>query len=112
MIETLKDLYKRLSVDFWRVASLVSIVSLLLWLNTWFPLWINESVLAAFFTSSALVICISAISHLTRRILFPSIDLKEFAKKSLESPIGSAISFFGVCLVLSVIIAASVMLMA
>ncbi len=46
-------------------------------------------------------------SHVTRRLLFPKIDLQEYAKKASETPIGSAIVFSAILVFLIAVIHAS-----
>lgn len=41
-----------------------------------------------------------ALAHLSRKGLFDYIDMQEYAKKASETPLGSAIVFLGVCVVL------------
>lgn len=41
-----------------------------------------------------------AMAHLSRKGLFDYIDMQEYAKKASETPLGSAIVFLGVCVVL------------
>jgi len=46
-------------------------------------------------------------SHLTRRVLFPDLDLQEFAKTAKATPLGAALVFMAICGFLSVVIFAS-----
>lgn len=48
-----------------------------------------------------------ALSHVLRKVLFHYIDLEEFSQKALQSPIGSAIVFLGVCIVVSAFVIAT-----
>lgn len=41
-----------------------------------------------------------AMAHISRKGLFDYIDMQEYAKKASETPLGSAIVFLGVCVVL------------
>jgi|WetSurMetagenome_2_1015567.scaffolds.fasta_scaffold195427_2 hypothetical protein len=50
---------------------------------------------AGFATATAL------ITHLTRRLLFPYIDLKRFSDKALSDPLSAGMVFFGVCLIIA-----------
>lgn len=108
MIHTLKELLQRLVKDCGRVSTLVAIVAILLWLESWLPKTSNEAALSPLLTSSAIVLAIAALSHLTRRVLFPRLDLQKIAEKALEHPIGAAIVFFGISLVLAVLVYANV----
>jgi hypothetical protein len=51
---------------------------------------------------TAFCIATALITHITRRILFPYIDLKVYARKALETPMASAVVFLGICLIISV----------
>ena len=108
MIQIFVKLLQRLSHDLWRFSALVALVAILLWLESWLPKASNEAALSPLLTSSAIVLAIAALSHLTRRVLFPKLDLQKIAVKALEHPIGAAIVFFGICLVLAVLVYANV----
>lgn len=41
-----------------------------------------------------------ALTHLSRKGLFDYLDLQEYARKASETPLGSAIVFLGVCIVM------------
>ena len=47
----------------------------------------------------------AALSHVLRRTLFPWLNLQVLTDKALENPIGAAIVFLGVCVVLASFIA-------
>lgn len=45
-------------------------------------------------------VLLAAGSHFTRRIMFNRLDLQSIAQVAVETPIGAAIVFFSICLVL------------
>ncbi len=47
----------------------------------------------------------AALSHVLRRTLFPWLNLQALTDKAMEEPIGAAIVFVGVCIVLAAFIA-------
>lgn len=51
---------------------------------------------------SGFLIFVAVVTHVTRRLLFPYINLKYYAIRALADPVASAIVFFGVCLIISV----------
>lgn len=67
----------------------------------------HESVDSVIFLNLGIISAIIAISHLMRRLLFPYIDLEEFAIKAKESPIASAIIFASVSLLIGIILFSS-----
>lgn len=95
---------RTLSRDLGRILPLLALVALLLWLDSWLPKMINEAILSPLLTSSALVLALAALSHYTRRVLFPRLDLQEIAIKALGHPLGAALVFLGISLVLSVVL--------
>jgi len=52
-------------------------------------------------------ISVSLITHVTRRILFPYLDLKQYAEKALEDPRSAGMVFLGICIIIAVSIFAS-----
>lgn len=49
-------------------------------------------------------ILVSSVSHIIRKVLFPYLDLEVFANKAAESPVGAAIVFMSISVILAVII--------
>jgi len=111
MIETTLDFLKRLWVDTKRLFFLFLIVFGLSTINEVFRFREQYAFLSAVLTSTSIALAVAGISHITRRILFPQIDLKEFAKKALDEPLSSAIVFLGICVVVSTFIVVNVMLL-
>ena len=54
-----------------------------------------------------MVLYLAAFSHIARRVLFPRLDVQKFAEQA-TTPLAAAIVFFGLCLVVSVLIYANV----
>ena len=111
MIETFQDFMKRIWVDLQRLFFLFLVVFGLSSVDGVFQFGEEYAFLTAVLTSTSIVLAVAGISHIIRRILFPSIDLKEFAREALNHPLSSAIVFLGVCIVLSTFIVVNVMLL-
>ena len=111
MIETTKDFLKRVWVDLQRLFFLFLVVFGLASIDGVFQFGDEYAFLTAVLSSTSIVLAVAGISHIVRRILFPSIDLKEFARKSLGEPLSSSIVFLAVCIVLSTFIVVNVMLL-
>lgn len=87
---------------------LLVFVVFLFWLSTWLPRFLGEVALAPLLTSAAMVLALAVMSHCTRRVLFPQLDLQKIAFKAVQHPIGAAIVFWGISMVLSVLLYANV----
>lgn len=111
MIETTLDFLKRLWIDLKRLVFLAIIVIILSSLDGALKLEENYSFLAAVLTSTSIILVIVGISHIIRRVLFPNIDLKEFARVALDNPIAASIVFLGICIILSTFIVVNTMLL-
>jgi len=111
MIETTLDFLKRLWVDIQRLFFLFLIVFVLSIIDVVFKFSEQYAFLTAVCTSTSIVLAVAGISHIARRVLFPQIDLKEFARQALREPLSSAIVFLGICVVLSTFIVVNVMLL-
>ncbi len=105
------QLFRSLSRDLGRVMLLLALVGLLLWLGAWLPQQTNEAALSPLLTSAALVLALAVLSHCTRRVLFPRLDLQEIALKAIEHPLGAALVFLGISMVLSVLVYANVIML-
>jgi len=46
---------------------------------------------------------IALVSHTIRAALFPYINLRDYAKKALDTPLGAGIVFFGFCIIICTI---------
>ena len=111
MIKTFQDFMKRIWVDLQRLFFLFLVVFGLSSIDGVFRFGEQYAFLTAVLSSTSIVLAVAGISHIVRRILFPSIDLKEFARSALNNPLASAIVFLGVCIVLSTFIVVNVMLL-
>ena len=94
--------------DLARPLLLMAAVIILFWLSAWLPQRLGEVALAPLLTSAAMVLALAIMSHCTRRVLFPRLDLQKIALKAMDHPIGAAIVFLGITLVLSVLLYANV----
>lgn len=111
MIETLREYLSRLGSDFLRVGILLLLMLGVASLDDWFKISDQYAYLSVLFTSSSLVLAFAAISHIIRRLLFPNIDLREYAWIALREPIGAAIVYFGICIVLSTFVVVNVLVL-
>lgn len=111
MIETFQDFMKRIWVDLQRLFFLFLAVFILSSIDGIFQFEEQYAFLTAVLSSTSIVLTVAGISHIIRRIFFPSIDLKEFSREALNHPLSSAIVFLGVCIVLSTFIVVNVMLL-
>jgi hypothetical protein len=111
MVETFKDFLTRLWVDVFRLLFLFLAVFGLSTVDSVFQFGEQFAFLSAVLSSTSVVLAVAGISHIVRRILFPSVDLKEFAKAALYEPLGASIVFLGICIVLSTFIVVNVMLL-
>jgi hypothetical protein len=111
MIETFSDLMKRIWVDLQRLFFIFLVVFILSTVDHVFKFVGNYEFLSAVLTSTSVVLVVAGISHVIRRILFPQIDLKEFAKMGLEEPLSASIVFLGICIVISIFIFVNVKLL-
>lgn len=97
--------------DLKRLSVLFVIVFILSSVDGVFQLDEKYAFLTAVLSSTSIVLLVAGISHIVRRILFPSIDLKEFSKTALTQPLSASLVFLGVCIVLSTFIIVNVMLL-
>jgi len=58
-------------------------------------LWVDASNIVVF-QSFAIGAFLVAGSHITRRLLFPQLDLQEIAKSGAKDPLGAALVFLGI----------------
>lgn len=111
MINSIGELFKRMKADAGRLAWIVSIITLLLWLDSWLPERTQEALLSPLLSSTTIVLGIAALSHVTRRVLFPQLDLQKLAAKACETSVGASIVFFGVAMIVATLIYANVSIM-
>lgn len=111
MFETIRQFWVRLGVDVARLLVILVGVLGLNQLDALFQFSEQYSYLTSLISSTSIVILVAAISHITRRILFPDMDLKEFAKSALSHPTGAGLVFLSVCLVLTALIVSNILLL-
>ena len=98
------NLYKH-KTDASRVVIVACLGALSLWLSS---LHLPDSALSPLCASTALVLFITALSHVLRRVLFPQIDLQAYARKALENPMSAALVFAAVVCLIGTLIGVSV----
>jgi hypothetical protein len=101
----MKLFHHRGKADVIRLVLITLVGAGLLWLSS---SRLPDAALSPLLTSTALVLFVAAVSHLTRRILFPHVDLQVFAQRALDSPIAAAIVFSAVVWLLGTLIGVSV----
>ena len=87
--------------DLFRVGVLSAIAVVMLVSSVPIALLLDEPALAPWGLFCALALFGIAVSHIMRRLLFPSIDLGEYAQAAKGSPQGAGLVFLGVCLALA-----------
>lgn len=102
---------KRLGKDTLRLFILFAFAAILSSIDKIFNFGEQYAFLTAVLSSTSIVLVVAGVSHIVRRILFPSVDLKLFSRESLRSPISAAIVFLGVCIVLATFVVVNVMLL-
>ena len=82
--------------DAWRVAATMIAATLMLWGSSQ-PLF--DEVLGPLLAGSAIVVYIAAFTHILRRVMFPSVDIKEYLDivKDEQDPIAAAIVVAAFC---------------
>lgn len=70
-----------------------------------------DAAMAPVLTSSSIVMYLAAFTHVTRRILFPYIDLSDYAKKALDGNMSAGIVFAAVVFIMSTCITAGTVLL-
>lgn len=91
---------QRIKVDVLRVLSLAAFATVVLLYSTPFAVWVGEPEFAPLGLVTGNALYMAALSHALRRLLFPYVDLKEYAARAKDSPLGAAVVFVGVCIVL------------
>lgn len=83
---------KWLTVEFFRTLPLVVLAT--------FMFWPDFSTLKVVQYVFGFLFVIALISHTIRKVLFPYIDLREYARKALETPVSASLVFVGFCAIL------------
>ena len=91
-----------------RPLMLAGLVAILLLLDHWLPGITGHAELSPLLTSTAMVVGVALVSQLTRRVLFPRLDLQHVAELAVQTPIGAALVFVGTCVMLSTLLYANV----
>lgn len=98
---------ERLLHDLWRVGSLLIVATLMVVFCAPVARAVGEPAFAAWGMFAGLALYGVALSHVLRRVMFPYIDLKVYARIARDQPIGAGMVFMGV----SMVLAAFIMLM-
>ena len=104
-------LLRSLKVDTGRTVAIISVVAILFAMAGWLPGLTGEPAMAPLLTSVAMVAFLVAMSHIMRRVLFPGLDIQAIARKAMMDPIGAAIVFASICMVISVLILANTVML-
>lgn len=59
--------------------------------------------------SMAVMLLVAAVSHITRKVVFPYLDMEAVMRKATETPTGSGYVFLGVSSIITAMIIGSVM---
>ncbi len=62
-------------------------------------------------STTSVLLFIAAASHLMRKIFFPKLSMTKFAEEAMSHPIGAALVFLGISMVLSSLILVNVLLL-
>ena len=96
---------RQMASDSYRtIISVALVVALLTWTSDAESISANLHIIGL---CSAFSIATALLSHITRRLLFPYLDLQELINEAKREPMASAVVFLSVCLVLSTMIYAS-----
>jgi hypothetical protein len=102
MLERLKlKLHVLFRHEFVRLLPLIGLATLLL---------LNKAESGVVLLNIGIIAAVVAVSHFTRKLLFPYIDLEKFANKAMEEPLPAAIIFLSVSYLLSMILEATLKL--
>lgn len=91
----------RLKIDVARVCGLFVAATLAVMLSGPLAQLVGEPAYAPWLLFAGLALYGVALSHILRRVLFPYIDLREFADTAKIGTTGSGLVFLGVCIVLA-----------
>ena len=85
--------------DAWRVAFTLIAATIMLWGSSQ-PLF--DEVLGPLLAGSAIVVYIAAFTHILRRVMFPSVDIKEYLDivKVEQDPVAASIVVASMCAVI------------
>lgn len=98
--------------DFRRAAGFGLLAALMLWLSNWLPAYSHEPALAMILNVAGVMFGAGAIAQYLRRVLFPWMDLKQYALSAIQcGNVAAAIVVLGVCIVTATAINSIVALM-
>lgn len=85
--------------DAWRVVFTLVAATVMLWGSSQ-PLF--DEVLGPLLAGSAIVVYIAAFTHILRRVMFPSVDIKEYLDivKHEQDPVAASIVVASMCVVI------------
>lgn len=74
--------------------------------------YVDEATAKAAVFSMLFMGMFALMSHVLRKVFFPYVDMQKFSDAALGNPIGAALVFMGVCIVIAAVTIASVIWMA
>lgn len=95
---------KRWKHDLVRLGLMIVIATLFVMLSVPLAKAVDEPAFAPWGLFAGLALYGVALSHILRRLLFPYIDLKQFAEQGRADPTGAGLVFLGVCIVMTAFI--------
>lgn len=102
--------YAMSTSDVIRVVLLVGLGVLLLVVDP--SVWaVIDSGFAAVVYSVGVVLVLSGVTHITRRMLLPKVDAQQLALMALGSPTGAGLAFIGFCILMSTLFVVGVVLL-
>lgn len=99
----LKDLF----ADAWRIVALLVVAAVLFFSSPYVAGLLAVPEVQTYGTLMSFLFGGFAVSHVARRLLFPSVPLSRTADDARKHPIGAGLVFLGVCIVLAAIVLAS-----
>lgn len=95
-----RDMLKNVGMDFRFYLLLIPAVMVLA---------TNMPLLMTLGYSMAVMLLVAAVSHITRKVVFPYLDMEVVMKKATETPTGAGYVFLGVSSIITAMIIGSVM---
>ena len=66
--------------------------------------WVDAAQASTLVYSFAVVTAVASVSHFTRKVYFPYLDLEDFAQAAVRTPTGAAVVFLSVSMVLCMLL--------
>lgn len=104
------DSKKEIKKDFLRMFAVIVVIAILNLIDLLVPMQ-HIAYMTSVLSSTSIVLFIAAASHFMRRVFFPTISVTDLIINSKDHPIGAALSFLGIAIVLSSLIVVNVMLL-